>query len=288
MRISAQTIGIALISLARCLPACGGDARVDDELAASESDELSRPAIRFGTYDNRWNMPQAGKLKRLVLEQADEDAKLPGLATGRFESIAWAQGEEGIVEEARHGVFRVYNRRVVVRDRPGIHTMIRFSTFGDDGKARISRYRYVYVGSTLVLREDREGAYEFYMPMTAAPDGTPAVDMRCTLDRLYDDNVFEEGLSHDEYPDVDIERAPDTGEIELGIGATHFDTKDDSITWTDRPEGPIVRVDFSAGKYVEVRVSGDRGVVVSADVPTNDPTELPLEKTVATLRCPRP
>jgi len=214
---------------------CAADVTTDlDEEAAETAvgpdgkTDLYGHEIRFGTYWNEGTV-RPGEIAELTLS-VTRPQELPARHyEGRYELTEQTEG--GLRPSS--GFFNAYR----YRDRGWIRFLD--ETTGDY-ETTYERYSWLFWDESLVMNGDGETGEFFLRPPL---EGT---EVDCHVTRLYDDTVFEEGLSVGEYPDVRVEQRAGSGIVRVGLGAFSYDTRD--------------------GDDVSLSLSGDEGARIATVV----------------------
>jgi hypothetical protein len=268
--------------LVAALAACGGDGgnapEGDDEVSALE---MARN-LRMGKYkldqtrlhrergEDDFRKRQEGTFLDLELSSQPSRVSRQGSFVAR-RLVVTSSGK--LAPRVVRGGWKATTRRQVTR----------LQLISDDGDA-IGKYIVVYVGDSMVLGSSPRAGEDLEIFLKYRGDGSRPVPVAqsCVVKELENDNVFEEGLSIEEYPDVSFEQEADTGKWHLSIGSWSMtDGEDgDTVEVTTRGDESIATVK-SEGRVVHtVTVRGSTGTVKSVE----DGAEI----TVATLhRCRR-
>ncbi len=253
---------LSLLLVVAALGGCAAQSANESDLAggaASSGKADYGYEIVFGKYTNK-NTPEVGELVRLELSAGTE---LPEGCEGLY--TLTEQTARGPKDAS--GCYHTYRYRDDL--------FIKFlDAQGRETTTSAEKYSWVYWDDTLVMSQPGTED-EFFMELPLV--GT---DLRCTATRIYDDNVFEEGLSTDEYPDVSIEQNPVRDTIEVGIGAASYEKGEDNVTFA-----------IADGKATAV-ITQEDGSKITVTGPANasgsgriDITERGRTRRVAALRC---
>jgi hypothetical protein len=249
------------ISFAGCAPAAA-DGSDEDQGALSEQTTVAK--VRFGTFEYRYP-GREGLVKRLVLREARDGDQI-----GTFERTEWRKEGRRLVTSKVTGTFSTSTKAMPEFTRLLIHFK------GADSRVETYRYKHDDDGE-LVMQPDRDGAPRTSLMLFEAPNGAKALYAACKATEVFDMTIFEESFSVDEYPSVDLYRAPDDGFTAVSIGASGYSAADGDVmtvsATADALEGKITSGDVT---HV-VRVRGTSGEVVT----TQDGETIK----VAQLRC---
>ncbi len=228
-----------LLALAACATQSevleeGEDQPSEESQPSDKSDDYGYE-IRFGTHTNA--EPNNDELVKLVLSRAPTSELPYSYFEGRY---TLEEKRDGATKRSS-GFFNTYTS--------GGERWIRFLDERTRGyETAFPKYSWVYWKDSLVLSGPGSDS-EFYLDLPFY--GTR---VNCTLTTLHDDNVFEEGLSIDEYPDVSITRNVVDQRLEVSIGSWSFDSADgDSGTFN--VSGPTATATLKVGDDT-IKVAG--------------------------------
>jgi hypothetical protein len=245
---------LSLFVLAGCSNASSDDAAASESQVRSETTiKTSVRGLRFGEYRNR-ETPVAGQFVSVTMKN-----RVPGMSRrfyGSYEGIY----KDASGDRAVSGNFQIVRKYVQQPHIAGGRMMahvVKF--FAADGTSIVHEARYMYVGNTAYLTTiDAQKTMELDLVKDAA--GNTPFERHCTLSELFDDNVFEESLSEDEYPDLDLEEVE--GKFDVSIGAASFDEEDSRITVRQRSGGNIdLTIDAGEGAVYRVTLENNKGTV---------------------------
>lgn len=254
------------LSLALCLIASTfalGCASAEAESSATDEGALETPAdrgtVRHGVYAYRYRAKD-GLIKRLALRE-----------DGTFERTEWHKATTRLSTRTTKGTYETYQRQLPA----GIAYRLKLKPAGGGEEV----YRYAFdADAEIKLMRDADGAPQSDLRMVEGPRGQPALSADCRVTEMHDHTIFEESLSEDEYPDVELYRSPTGAFSEVWIGGSTYSSSDgDRIDVHTTATGLEATITSSGGAEHLVRVEGRAGVVLSK--------EGGRQIEVATLRC---
>jgi hypothetical protein len=228
----------------------------DTEIRVGAKKSVS--GLRFGKYKN--DSAEDGEFKTLTLEARTS-------RTSRdYDGIWKGTVKKGSGSQSVSGGFTVVRRKIPMDSNVNgyiwTYVVKLFSKENDNKLFHESAFTNV---SNSVALYDWKTKTEQIIDLIADPAGNRPFDLSCTLKELHDDNVFEEGLSMDEYPDIGIEEVD--GKLEVNIGASYFDgTDNDKIVENSRSGSDIdVTILMDNKPYYHVKVTAKKGIIESLD-----------------------
>lgn len=253
---------LALLLLAgACAVGCADPA--GDDVAQSEGAQSTEAAITKGTWDYLYP-GREGLIRRLVLRE-----------DGTFEKTAWARVNGRLRQKKVSGTFTIATKQMPTF----VRKLLKLRGAGD---ADLGTFRFrEEADGELLIQPDQDDVSSSTLKLMETADGKKAAYVSCRATKVdYGNSPFEESLSTDEYPDVDVYQKPGGGFTAVDIGGSLFSSEDgDQITVTTTPEGLEAVVDRGNDYIHVVRTNGTAGEILHREGGS--------EIKVATLSCKR-
>lgn len=253
---------LALVLVA-CVSALGCAEPAGDDVAQSEGAQSTGVAITKGTWDYLYP-GREGLIRRLVLRE-----------DGSFEKTAWARVGGRLRQQKVSGVFTVATKQMPTFVRKLLKLR---GANGDD----LGTFRFREdANGELQVQPDQDEAARSTLKLMETAGGKKAAYVSCRATEVdYANSPFEESLSTDEYPDVDVYQKPGGDFTSVDIGGSVFRSEDgDQITVVTTTEGLEAVIDRGNDYVHVVRTNGTAGKILHREGGT--------EIEVATLACKR-
>jgi hypothetical protein len=226
----------------------------DTEVRVGAKKSIS--GLRMGKYRN--DAAGGGELKTLQLEARTR-------ATPREFDGTWkATQKVGSGSKSLRGGFTVVKKKIPMESNANGSVSTYVVKLFAEGGELFHEAALTNVQNSVALY-DWKTKTEQIMDLVTDASGKRPFALDCTLKTLHDDNVFEEGLSKDEYPDIGIQEVD--GNLEVDIGASSYDGTDNDKVVENNRSGSDIDITILLGKTAtyHVKVVDKKGVIESLE-----------------------
>jgi hypothetical protein len=249
---------VCVTSFGTATLACAGSTAPSPEADEGElrvGASRSESGLRLGVYAGR--SPENGEFTALTLK-----SRVRGVSR-EFDGTFSGKIKESHGTRDVKGGFKIVQKRVPAPQLASHSRIAKVLKLVEDG-GPTSEFIYQYIDNTLVL-SDVVGDREQFVDLVTDAAGNRTFSLSCKLTELHDDNVFEEGLSKEEYPDISIDEVE--GKFHVDIGAAMFDGSDDDRITVNSRSGDDIKLTIALHGEDTYRVSvkDKKGVIENLD-----------------------